>query len=173
MRVLCAHAYSRGRPRASVGAQMRAWVRVYVCACVRVCMRVCMRAFVAACMCAWLRVWPPACVSVCLSACMHGRLGSWVPACLHACMLSHVPVFDCSLPGILQTSVAVSFSRASAWQGSPEVNSRTIGNPGFPQPPAVKPANVSVLPACSSIAHDGMLFQDLAGDRQRPPSGKP
>ena len=116
MRVLCAHAYSRGRPRASVGAQMRAWVRVYVCACVRVCMRVCMRAFVAACMCAWLRVWPPACVSVCLSACMHGRLGSWVPVCLHACMFSHVPVFDCSLPGILQTSIAISFSRASAWQ---------------------------------------------------------
>ena len=130
MRVLCAHAYSRGRPRASVGARMRAWVCVYVCACVRVCMC----AFVAACVCAWLRVWPPTCVSGCLSACMHGRLGSWVPACLHTYMFSHVPVFDCSLPGILQPSIAISFSRASAWQESPEVNSHTIGNPGFPSP---------------------------------------
>ena len=54
----------------------------------------------------WLHAWVPACVSGCLSACVHG--------CLHACVFSHVPVFDYSLPGILQTGIPISFSRVSA-----------------------------------------------------------
>ena len=93
---------------------------------------------------------------------MHGCLCVWVPACLHICVFIHISVFDCSLPGIRQPGIAISFSRASAWQGAPEVNSHIIYNSGFPQPLAVNPANVSVLPACSCVAHDGMLFQDLA-----------
>ena len=127
---LSAHACLCGHPRACVGARVRAWVRVYVCACVHVCVRAWLRGCVRG---AWLRAWPPACVGGCLSACVHGRLCMWVPACLHACKFSHISVFDCSLPGILQPSIAIFFSMASARQGSPEVNSYTIGNPGFPQ----------------------------------------
>ena len=91
-------------------------------ACVGICehmrvperLRGCVGTYVLACVGAWLRAWPPACVSGCLSLCVHGRLCAWVPALLHACMFSQVPVFECSLPGILQPSIAISFSRASA-----------------------------------------------------------
>lgn len=125
VRLWCAHACLCGRLRACVDARVGAWVRVCVCGCVCGC--------VAACVSVWLHAWAPACVSRSLSACVHVRLCVWVPACLHACVFSHVSVFDCSLPGILQPSIAISFSMASAWQGSPEVNSHIIGNPGFPQ----------------------------------------
>ena len=98
VRLWCAHACMCGRPRVCMGARVRAWVHVYVCDSRHVCVCGC----VAACVSVRLHAWPPACVSGCLSACVHGCLCVWVPACLHACVFSHVSVFNCSLPGILQ-----------------------------------------------------------------------
>ena len=113
------------RMRACLGVRMHVWVPECVHGCVSMYMLAGMCARVRMCQCAWLRAWASACVS--------GRLYVWLPACLHICVFIHISVFDCSLPGILQPSIAIFFSMASARQGSPEVNSYTIGNPGFPQ----------------------------------------
>ena len=182
MRAWCVRACARVRLCACVAcACVLVWASACTCGCPSACMGACLRICLQACVhgyeCASvrgcvlgpLRAWAGAWVR----ACVHGCLCVWVPTCLHICVFIHISVLDCSLPGILQPGIAISFSRASAWQGAPEVNSHIIYNSGFPQPLAVNPANVSVLPACSCVAHDGMLFQDLAWDRQGLPSGKP